>query len=247
MITDWGFLWVVSDSAEQQQLLQWSIEHAKRIYPEKPRLVVSKDHTLQVDAELKLVEAQHENPECDLCYQLHHSPWERTIFLANRSMVLNRVDHLLEAVPFETPVKSPHNHDYLQCEWRCCNNLISFSREGVTQFNTWLHQTERTWVNSDHILTTWSKHSSVQLNWQLIAEGGQFESYYRELFQGDSRLSACGIRLPHWFQFPVFNLEWDFKRFHELTLTHEWSRLRDPERLSEIIAHTGYVDSPHGG
>ena len=96
-----GFFWIVSDSEEQQQLLKWSIILVKRHYPELPRCVLTSDRAFSCDAEMIRFDSVRD-PTHESIYNLYMSPFDKTYFLCNRSMVMSRFDHLLSDATFES-------------------------------------------------------------------------------------------------------------------------------------------------
>ena len=97
-----GFFWIVSNDANQQKLLGWSMILAKRHYPELPHCVATSDNSFSCDAQMIYFEPTRDDPSHESVYALHLSPFDTTYFLCNRSMIIFRFDHLLSGVPFQT-------------------------------------------------------------------------------------------------------------------------------------------------
>jgi hypothetical protein len=228
MIKDWGFMWITSDHPLQQDLLKVSIELAKRLYPEIPRLVLSKDSSLQVDADIELIEALHSDPDCDVAYHLSKSPFNRTVFLCNKSMITSRFEHLLHECAFEASVKSAGGHTYLQTPYRVMNNILNYSKQGIELFDAWLHRQNTEWQNSDHIITWYHRDNCVMFNYKLVAEQScPREDFLNETFQSDLRSRICGTPIDHWLNFPIFDLSKDYDVFKRLFYIGRYQLLDD--------------------
>jgi len=108
-----GIFWVVSEDPTQQKLLKWSIQLAKRHYPELPRCVATTDSSLKVDADTISFIPRQSDPKIESALQISLSPFERTIYLCCRSMILHRFEHLLQQCEFEGHCQPIADHPYL--------------------------------------------------------------------------------------------------------------------------------------
>ena len=213
-----GFFWIVSDSEEQQQLLKWSIILAKRHYPELPRCVLTSDRAFSCDAEMIRFDSDRD-PTHESIYNLYMSPFDKTYFLCNRSMVMSRFDHLLSDASFESAKRF-----YEQGDEDTCNEdaaLVVYDSQTIRFFHLWLSAQDKEWVpgRPRQILHEWRKHyPDYFINDKLLVNCESNKRHFTKALNLQSRAELCGIALPLWFRFPIFDLSKDFDTFYEMVI-----------------------------
>lgn len=213
-----GFFWVVSDSKEQQQLLKWSITLAKRHYPELPRCVATSDRAFSCDADMIRFDAVRE-PHHESIYNLYMSPFDKTYYLCNRSMIMSRFDHLLSDATFESA-----KHFYEEGDKDTNiedSSILVYDNHTIKYLHLWLIAQDRDWLPGlpRHILHEWRKHyPDYYVNDKLLISSESNKRHFTKLYNLQSRTELCGIPLPLWFRFPIFDLAKDYDTFYEMVI-----------------------------
>ena len=215
-----GFFWVVSNDTTQQKLLKWSMILAKRHYPELPHCVATSDNSFSCDAQMIYFEPTRDDPSHESVYALHLSPFDTTYFLCNRSMIIFRFDHLLSGVPFQT---SKHffeeNNDPHGMEED--NAIVVYDKHIIKQFHSWLSTQKIDWIpwRPRHILHEWRKHyPDYYVNEKLMIDSEANKKHFMKAFDIQSRRELCGVPLPLWFRFPIFDLDTSPDVFYNMVI-----------------------------
>lgn len=214
-----GFFWVVSDDALQQKLLEWSIILAKRHYPDVPRCVATSDSSFSCDAQMIYFKPTRDDPRHESIYMLHLSPFDTTYYLCSRSMIMFRFDHLLAGATFETS-----KHYFEEDDPHCMeedNAIIVYNKHVIKLFHSWLLTQKIDWIPEKprHILNEWRKHyPDYSVNEKLMINSESNKRHFMKVFDVQSRRELCGVPLPLWFRFPIFDLDKGFDTFYNMVI-----------------------------
>ena len=215
-----GIFWVVSDDPTQQKLLRWSIQLAKRHYPELPRCVATTDSALKVDAETISFTPRQSDPKIESALQISLSPFERTIYLCCRSMILHRFEHLLQQCEFEGHCQPIADHPYLNHWIRPIHAWLSYTKKAAQEFDQWSKEVDHKWLPGQpaHVFTEWHKYKPYPVNSRVCIDAYSTKQWWTKYLKLQTRFEIDKRPLPLWFQFPVLDLEEDYDKFEKLII-----------------------------
>ena len=227
-----GFVWICSENEEQQYLLRMSISLAKRYYPELPRLVFTSDITLQVDAECLYVELKYTNdpePSKNIVDPLINSPFDYTYFMCNRTMIISRFDHLIQHADFEAQIRPNRGyHKYNALPYEISNAFIGFNKSGITDFYSWYQDNKfPKYFNSQHLLAGYYEHNNFKVHNNLCCCTSADRLEFLEELLGVQPRKLCGMPITHWLNFPLLDLDRNYKEFEKLMWINDYEKFKD--------------------
>ena len=225
-----GFMWVCSDNEEQQYLLSMSIHLAKRYYPQLPRLVLTSDASLSVDAECLLTELLYSTdaaPDKNILDCLIKSPFEYTYFLCNRTMIISNFDHVLTGSDFEAQIRPSKYHDYVKHPYEISNGFIGYSKLGVAKFDSWYKTKKLTdYVTSQHLLADYYAEHPFTVHNNLMADGSADRLEFLDTLLGTQSRKLCGIPFTHWLNFPLLDSFQNYKEFEKIMWINDYDKFK---------------------
>ena len=225
-----GFVWVCSENEEQQYLLHMSISLAKRYYPDLPRLVFTSDITLQVDAECLYTQLKHTNtasPSLNILDCLAISPFDYTYFLCNRTMIISRFDHIIQHTDFEAQIRQNRGyHTYITQPFELSTVFIGYSKQGVKLFNNWWKSNNKAYVSAQHALTDYYEEHPFTVHNNLASCASVDRLEFLEELMGTQPRKLCGIPITHWLNFPLFDLDRNYKEFEKLMWINDYEKFK---------------------
>ena len=226
-----GFMWVCSESEEQQYLLNISIHLAKRYYPQLPRLVLTSGSSLSVDAECIQTDLLYSNdpaPDKNILDCLVKSPFEYTYFLCNRTMIISNFDHVLTGSDFEAQIRPSSYHDYIKQPYEISNAFIAYSKRGVAKFDNWYKTKQLAdYVNSQHLLADYYAEHPFTVHNNLMADGCADRLEFLHTLLGTQTRKLCGIPFTHWLNFPLLDLDGQYKEFEKIMWINDYDKFKE--------------------
>ena len=224
-----GFMWVCSDNEEQQYLLNISIHLAKRYYPQLPRLVLTSDSSLLVDAECLLTELLYSNdpaPDKNILDCLVKSPFEYTYFLCNRTMIISNFDHVLTGSDFEAQIRGSKN-PRVKTPYQIANGFIAYSKCGVAKFNDWYRAKQLTnYMNSQHLLADYYTEHPFKVHNNLLSSTCTDRLEFLEDLLGTNPRKIGNIPFTHWLNFPLLDLDNRYKEFEKIMWINDYDKFK---------------------
>jgi len=225
-----GFMWVCSENIEQQYLLNMSIHLAKRYYPQLPRLVLTSDSSLSVDAECLLTDLLHSNdaaPSKNILDCLVRSPFDYTYFLCNRTMIISNFDHVLTGSDFEAPIRG-NTDPIVKTPYQIANAFIAYSKRGVAKFDNWYKTKQLTnYINSQHLLSDYYAEHQFKVHNNLLSSTSTDRLEFLETLLGIQTRKLCGIPFTHWLNFPLLDLAQNYKEFEKIMWINDYDKFKE--------------------
>ena len=226
-----GFMWVCSESEEQQYLLNISIHLAKRYYPQLPRLVLTSGSSLSVDAECIQTDLLYSNdpaPDKNILDCLVKSPFEYTYFLCNRTMIISNFDYVLTGSDFEAQIRPSVYHPYIKQPYEISNAFIAYSKRGVAKFDNWYKTKQLAdYVNSQHLLADYYAEHPFTVHNNLMADGCADRLEFLHTLLGTQTRKLCGIPFTHWLNFPLLDLDGQYKEFEKIMWINDYDKFKE--------------------
>jgi hypothetical protein len=225
-----GFMWVCSDNEEQQYLLNISIHLAKRYYPQLPRLVLTSDSSLSVDAECLLTDLLYSNdvaPDKNILDCLVKSPFEYTYFLCNRTMIISNFDHVLTGSDFEAQIRGNTN-PRVKTPYQISNAFIAYSKSGVAKFDSWYKTKQLTnYMNSQHLLADYYSEHPFKVHSNLLSSTSVDRLEFLEALVGTNPRKIGNIPFTHWLNFPLLDLDNRYKEFEKIMWINDYDKFKE--------------------
>jgi len=224
-----GFMWVCSDNEEQQYLLNISIHLAKRYYPQLPRLVLTSDASLSVDAECLLTDLLYSTdaaPDKNILDCLVKSPFEYTYFLCNRTMIISNFDHVLTGSDFEAQIRGSKNPS-VKTPYQIANGFIAYSKSGVAKFDNWYKTKQLTnYINSQHLLADYYAEHTFKVHNNLLSSTCTDRLEFLEDLLGTNPRKIGNIPFTHWLNFPLLDLDNRYNEFEKILWINEYDKFK---------------------